>query len=310
MIWITPPSRSLKTVNCESVILHTELPGVERHAQGKVRDVYCVDGRLLIVATDRISAFDYILPTGIPDKGRVLTQLSIFWFDFLREVTPTHFVTANVDDNPASLRQFRDQLEGRSMLVKRAQMVEIECVARGYLSGSGWKEYKAQGTVCGIRLPAGLRESDRLPEPIFTPATKAQSGHDENISFEAMCALAGADLSTRLRDLTLEIYSRAAAYAETRGVIIADTKFEFGFVDGALVLGDEVLTPDSSRFWPAESYQPGGPQYSYDKQYVRDYLESIRWNKQPPAPPLPEEVARKTSDKYRQAYQVLTGKAL
>jgi len=294
----------------ESVILNTELPGIERHAQGKVRDVYRVDGQLLIVATDRISAFDYILPTGIPEKGKVLTQLSIFWFDFLRDVTPTHFLTANVDEYPAALRQFRSQLEGRSMLVKRAQMVEIECVARGYLAGSGWKEYKAQGTVCGIPLPAGLRESDRLPAPIFTPSTKAQTGHDENISYEAMCSLVGAELGARLRDITLRIYSRAAAYAETRGVIIADTKFEFGFVDGELVLGDEVLTPDSSRFWPAESYRPGGPQFSYDKQYVRDYLESIQWNKKPPAPPLPDEVAHKTSEKYRQAYQVLTGKQL
>jgi phosphoribosylaminoimidazole-succinocarboxamide synthase len=294
----------------ETIILHTELPGIEKYAQGKVRDVYQVEGRLLIVATDRISAFDYILPTGIPDKGRVLTQLSIFWFDFLREVTPTHFLTANVDEYPAELRQFREQLEGRSMLVKRAQMVEIECVARGYLAGSGWKEYKQQGTVCGIPLPAGLRESDRLPAPIFTPSTKAQTGHDENISFETMCALVGADLGARLRDLTLRIYSRAAAYAETKGVIIADTKFEFGFVDGELVLGDEVLTPDSSRFWPAESYRPGGPQLSYDKQYVRDYLESIHWDKKPPAPALPDEVSGKTSEKYRQAYRVLTGQEL
>ena len=292
------------------IILHTELPGIERHAQGKVRDVYRVDGRLLIVATDRISAFDYILPTGIPDKGRVLTQLSIFWFDFLRGVTPTHFLTADVDAYPPPLPAYRDQLEGRSMLVERAQMVEIECVARGYLAGSGWKEYRSQGTVCGIPLPAGLSESDRLPEPIFTPSTKAATGHDENISFETMCSLVGAELSKRLRDLTLEIYSRAAAYAETRGVIIADTKFEFGFVGGELVLGDEVLTPDSSRFWPAERYQPGGPQYSYDKQYVRDYLESIRWNKQPPAPPLPDEVAARTGEKYRQAYHALTGKEL
>lgn len=294
----------------EAIILNTELPGIERHAQGKVRDVYRVDGQLLIVATDRISAFDYILPTGIPDKGRVLTQLSIFWFDFLRPVTPTHFLTASVDEYPPALRPFRSQLEGRSMLVKRAQMVEIECVARGYLAGSGWKEYKARGTVCGIPLPAGLRESDRLPEPLFTPSTKAQSGHDENISFDAVCSLVGAELGARLRDLTLEIYSRAAAYAETKGVIIADTKFELGFVDGELVLGDEVLTPDSSRFWPAGTYQPGGPQFSYDKQYVRDYLESIRWNKQPPAPPLPDEVAHKTSEKYRQAYRVLTGRTL
>jgi phosphoribosylaminoimidazole-succinocarboxamide synthase len=292
------------------IILETDLPGVERHARGKVRDVYSVDDRLLIVATDRISAFDYILPTGIPDKGRVLTQLSIFWFDFLRDVTPTHFLTADVDAYPKMFAPYRDQLEGRSMLVKRANMVEIECVARGYLSGSGWKEYRQQGTVCGIRLPAGLRESDRLPEPIFTPATKAQTGHDENIPFERMAELVGADLSGRLRDLTLEIYTSAARYAESRGIIIADTKFEFGFVGDQLVLGDEVLTPDSSRFWPAESYQPGGAQQSFDKQFVRDYLESIHWNKQPPTPALPEEVAAQTGEKYRQAYAKLTGRPL
>jgi phosphoribosylaminoimidazole-succinocarboxamide synthase len=292
------------------VILETDLTGVERHGRGKVRDVYRVGENLLIVATDRISAFDYILATGIPDKGRVLTQLSIFWFDFLRDVTPTHFLTANVDEYPAPLAQFRDQLEGRSMLVKRANMIEIECVARGYISGSGWKEYQQHGTVCGIKLPAGLRESDKLPEPIFTPATKAQTGHDENVSFEHVVSLIGADLAKRLRDLTLEIYSRAARYAETKGIIIADTKFEFGFVGDELVLGDEVLTPDSSRFWPAETYKAGGAQFSFDKQYVRDYLESIRWNKQPPAPPLPAEVAAKTGEKYRQAYSVITGHEL
>jgi phosphoribosylaminoimidazole-succinocarboxamide synthase len=293
-----------------SVILETDLKGVERHGRGKVRDVYRVADKLLIVATDRISAFDYILATGIPDKGRVLTQLSIFWFDFLRDLTPTHFLTAKVDDYPAPLPPFRDQLEGRSMLVKRAQMIEIECVARGYISGSGWKEYKQSGTVCGIRLPAGLQESDKLPEPIFTPATKAQTGHDENVSFETVASLVGSELAARLRDLTLAIYDKAARYAETRGIIIADTKFEFGFVGDELVLGDEVLTPDSSRFWPAETYKPGGAQFSYDKQFVRDYLESIHWNKQPPAPGLPEEVAAKTGEKYRQAYRVLTGREL
>jgi len=240
----------------------------------------------------------------------VLTQLSIFWFDFLRGVTPTHFLTANVDEYPIELRSFRDQLEGRSMLVKRANMIEIECVARGYISGSGWKEYRENGTVCGIKLPPGLKESDKLPEPIFTPATKATTGHDENVSFEHVGSLIGEELASRLRTLTLEIYSRAAKYAETKGVIIADTKFEFGFVDGELVLGDEVLTPDSSRFWPAESYKPGGSQFSFDKQFVRDYLESIKWNKQPPAPALPDEVAENTAAKYRQAYQVLTGTAL
>jgi phosphoribosylaminoimidazole-succinocarboxamide synthase len=300
---------SLKSTQ-NSVILETDLAGIERHAQGKVRDVYRAGERLLIVATDRISAFDYILPTGIPDKGRVLTQLSIFWFDFLRDVTPTHFLTADVADYPQPLPGFRDQLEGRSMLVKRANMIEIECVARGYISGSGWKEYQKEGTVCGIVLPPGLKESDRLPEPIFTPATKAQTGHDENVSFEHVVSLIGLDLSRRLRDLTLEIYTRAARYAETKGIIIADTKFEFGFVGDELVLGDEVLTPDSSRFWPAESYRPGGAQQSFDKQFVRDYLESIRWNKQPPAPPLPDEVVAKTSEKYRQAYSILTGREL
>jgi len=305
--------RELKsTVNStsNSVLLESDLPGVERYGRGKVRDVYSVDDRLVIIATDRISAFDYILPTGIPDKGKVLTQISVFWFDFLRDLTPTHFLSANVDDYPSPLPDFRNQLEGRSMLVKRAKMVEIECVARGYISGSGWKEYKQHGTVCGIKLPAGLRESEKLPEPIFTPSTKATTGHDENVSFETVCTMIGPDLAARLRDLTLQIYSRAAKYAETRGIIIADTKFEFGFVGDELVLGDEVLTPDSSRFWPAESYKPGGPQFSFDKQFVRDYLESIHWNKQPPAPELPEEVAAKTGEKYRQAYRVLTGRDL
>jgi len=292
------------------IILETDLAGVARHARGKVRDVYQIDGRLLIVATDRISAFDYILGTGIPDKGKVLTQLSIFWFDFLRNLTPNHFLTARVEDYPDPLPRFRDQLEGRSMLVQRANMIEIECVARGYLAGSGWKEYREQGTVCGIKLPAGLLESDKLPEPIFTPSTKAQTGHDENVPFSRVCSLVGADLAERLRDLTLALYTRAASYAETKGVIIADTKFEFGFVGEQLVLGDEALTPDSSRFWPADTYQPGGPQSSYDKQFVRDYLESIRWNKQPPAPSLPADVAARTSEKYRQAYRAIAGREL
>ena len=293
-----------------SIILETDLRGLERYGRGKVRDVYRVGDQLLIVATDRISAFDYILPTGIPEKGRVLTQLSIFWFDFVRDVTPTHFLTANIAEYPEALNPYAGQIEGRSMLVKRARMVDIECVARGYLSGSGWKEYRELGTVCGIRLPSGLHESDRLPESIFTPATKAQTGHDENISFERMADLVGGDLARRLRDLTLEIYVRASRYAESRGIIIADTKFEFGFVGDQLVLADEVLTPDSSRFWPAEGYQPGCAQNSFDKQFVRDYLESIHWNKQPPAPPLPASVAAKTGEKYRQAYSVLTGKSL
>jgi phosphoribosylaminoimidazole-succinocarboxamide synthase len=293
-----------------SVILDTNLPGLELHAKGKVRDVYRVGGELLIVATDRISAFDCILPTGIPEKGRVLTQLSVFWFEFLRGIVPTHFLTAQVDEYPAPARAFRDQLEGRSMLVKRANMVEVECVARGYLAGSGWKEYRQTGSVCGIPLPGGLQESSQLPESIFTPATKAQSGHDENISFEAMAAATGADLAARLRDLTLKIYTRAAEYARTKGIIIADTKFEFGTIDGELALGDEVLTPDSSRFWPLEGYQPGRAQNSYDKQFVRDYLERIRWPKTPPAPPLPADIVAKTSEKYTGAYQALTGRPL
>jgi phosphoribosylaminoimidazole-succinocarboxamide synthase len=294
----------------QDIILETSLTGIERFSQGKVRDVYRLGDQLLIVATDRLSAFDSVLPTGIPDKGRVLNQISIFWFDLLRDVTATHFLTADVDAYPPELRPFRAQLEGRSMLVKRAEMVPIESVARGYLAGSGWKEYRAEGTVCGIPLPKGLQESSKLPEPIFTPSTKAQSGHDENISFERVASIVGADTARQLRDLTLAIYTRAASYAETRGIIIADTKFEFGFIDGKLVLGDEVLTPDSSRFWPRSDYAPGRAQDSYDKQYVRDYLESIHWNKQPPAPALPPEVAYKTSEKYREAYRLLTGKEL
>jgi len=294
----------------EQIILETSLEGIERFSKGKVRDVYRLGTQLLIVATDRLSAFDVVLPTGIPDKGRVLTQMSIFWFDFLRDVTTTHFLAADVDAYPAELRPFRAQLEGRSMLVKLVDMVPIECVARGYLAGSGWKEYRASGTVCGIPLPKGLQESSKLPEPIFTPATKAQTGHDENISFERMASIVGTDVSRQLRDLTLAIYARAATYAESRGIIIADTKFEFGFIDGKLVLGDEVLTPDSSRFWPLNTYKPGQAQNSYDKQYVRDYLEGIHWNKQPPAPVLPHEVAQKTSEKYREAYRLLTGNKL
>jgi phosphoribosylaminoimidazole-succinocarboxamide synthase len=292
------------------IILETDLPAVTRRARGKVRDVYEIGDKTLIVATDRISAFDYILPTGIPDKGRVLTQLSVFWFEFLGQLAPNHFLTADVDEYPDPLPRYRDQLEGRSMLVKRARMVEVECVARGYLSGSGWKEYQKCQSVCGVALPAGLRESDKLPTPIFTPSTKAQTGHDENISMEQAAGLVGVETAAKLRDFTLAIYTRAAEYALTRGIIIADTKFEFGFVDGELILADEVLTPDSSRFWPLDTYAPGGAQPSYDKQYVRDYLESIRWNKQPPAPPLPDDVAARTSEKYKEAYRVLTGKDL
>ena len=293
-----------------SLLFQTEFPGLKLHARGKVRDIYAAGDHLVIVATDRLSAFDYILPTPIPDKGRVLTQMTIFWLDLLRDIVPNHFVTSNVDDYPEEFRKYRDQLAGRSMLVQRARMIDVECVARGYISGSGWKDYGHTGAICGTPLPSGLRESDRLPQPIFTPASKAQSGHDENISFDNVSDRIGRDLAERLRSLTLEIYGRAAAYARDRGIIIADTKCEFGFVGGQLTLGDEVLTPDSSRFWPLATYAPGGQQPSYDKQYVRDYLESIHWNKQPPAPELPAEVTQKTSEKYREAYRVLTGRDL
>jgi phosphoribosylaminoimidazole-succinocarboxamide synthase len=280
-------------------------------ARGKVRDVYAIDAdKLLIVATDRISAFDYILGSGIPEKGRVLTQMSLFWFDFLRDVTPNHLITADVNEYPASLRAFDEQLRGRSMLVHRAKMIDVECVARGYLCGSGWKDYQSTGGVCGIPLPEGLQDGSKLPEPIFTPATKAQSGHDENISFENVVATLGEELARELRRRTLAIYSAAADYAATKGIFLADTKFEFGFVGDTLVLGDEVLTPDSSRFWPAATWKPGGAQISFDKQYVRLYLEQIGWNKQPPAPSLPEEVARTTSEKYQEAYRILAGREL
>jgi phosphoribosylaminoimidazole-succinocarboxamide synthase len=295
----------------DSVLLRTDYPELELHTSGKVRDVYSLDSdHLLFVATDRISAFDYVLGTGIPHKGRVLTQISLFWFDFLKDIVPNHFVTAEVERYPAPIRKYADELRGRSMMVRRAEMFPVECVARGYLSGSAWKEYKATGAVCGIQPPPGLRESDQLPEPLFTPATKATTGHDINISFEEMCGLVDPELSRQLRDLTLRIYKKAADYARQRGIVIADTKFEFGQTAQGITLADEVLTPDSSRFWPADTYQPGKAQDSYDKQYVRDYLEEIRWNKQPPAPALPQDVARRTSEKYLGAYRQLTGREL
>jgi len=295
----------------DNVLLQTDIPDLTLRPTGKVRDIYDIDaGQLLFVATDRISAFDYILATGIPRKGRVLTQLSLFWFDFLRDVVPNHLITADVAQYPAVARKYADQLQGRSMLVKRAEMVPVECVVRGYVSGSAWKEYKASGRVCGIELPKGLQESDRLPEPIFTPATKATDGHDENIPFEEMARIVGEQRSRELRDITLRIYSKAADYARQKGIIIADTKFEFGLTSQGITLADEVLTPDSSRFWPADRYKPGQAQESYDKQYVRDYLEQIHWNKQPPAPALPPDVARRTSEKYLEAYRQLTGRGL
>jgi phosphoribosylaminoimidazole-succinocarboxamide synthase len=292
------------------VIVSTDLPGFERVASGKVRDVYSAGENLLIVATDRISAFDCILPQGIPGKGRVLTQMSLFWFDYLRDVVPNHAITADVNAYPAGLLPYRDQLEGRSMLVKRCRMEPVECVARGYISGSGWKDYQRTGAICGIPLPAGLSESGKLPHPLFTPATKAETGHDENIPFEAAEQMVGRETAELLRELTLRVYARAAEYAESRGIILADTKFEFGWNAEELLLADEALTPDSSRFWLREEYAPGGPQKSFDKQFVRDYLETLDWNKQLPAPSLPREVIEKTADKYRDAYTRLTGGAL
>jgi phosphoribosylaminoimidazole-succinocarboxamide synthase len=295
----------------DSVILKTDFRDLHLHASGKVRDVYEIDrDRLLFVATDRISAFDYVLATGIPHKGRVLSQISLFWFNFLSDIVPNHVITADVSKYPQPLQKYADQLEGRSMLVTRAEMFPVECVVRGYISGSAWKEYKASGKVCGIELPAGLKESDAFPEPIFTPATKAVTGHDENISFARMCEILGTETSSHLRDLTLRIYKKAAAYARQRGIIIADTKFEFGSTAKGITLADEVLTPDSSRFWPADKYEPGRSQESFDKQYVRDYLEQIHWNKQPPAPALPPEVANRTSEKYLDAYFQITGHKL
>ncbi len=301
----------MTTETLDSVLLQTDFPDLELFASGKVRDVYQIGSdHLLFIATDRISAFDYVLATGIPHKGQVLTQISLFWFEFLKELVPDHLVTANVSQYPAEVRKYADQLRGRSMLVRRAEMFPVECVVRGYLSGSGWKEYNASGSVCGIKLPSGLRESEQLPEPIFTPATKATTGHDENISFEHMSQLVDPEDARMLRSLSLAIYNRAADYARQKGIIIADTKFEFGRTAAGITLADEVLTPDSSRFWPADKYEPGMSQQSFDKQYVRDYLEEIRWNKQPPAPALPTEVARKTSEKYVQAYRQLTGREL
>lgn len=291
-------------------LLQTDFQDLELHGRGKVRDVYRVGEDLLIVATDRISAFDCVLGSGIPDKGRVLTQMTLFWLDFLRDLTPNHLITAEVSEYPSAIKRYADVLRGRSMLVKRAHMMEVECVARGYLSGSGWKDYKRTGSICGISLPAGLMESSKLPEPVFTPATKAQSGHDENVSFDAVAKSIGPDLTGQLRDLTLAIYGKASEYAASRGIIVADTKFEFGFVGEQLVLADEVLTPDSSRFWPAAEYKPGGAQPSFDKQYVRDYLETLDWDKRPPAPSLPVEVVRRTSEKYKEAYRLLTGKEM
>ena len=290
------------------VIRETRFAGLTPAARGKVRDIYDLGDKLLIIATDRLSAFDVILPTPIPDKGRVLTQLSLFWFNLLKEVILNHVLSAT--DFPAPFDAFKDDLADRSMIVRKTQPLPIECVVRGYVSGSGWKDYRATGKICGIALPTGLRESDRLPEPIFTPATKAATGHDENISFEHAASLIGKDLAEKVRAVSLEIYRRAAAHAEPRGVIVADTKFEFGLLNGDLIWIDEALTPDSSRFWPAAQYNPGGPQPSFDKQFVRDYLERIQWPKTPPGPELPPEVVAATRAKYREAFRILAGREL
>jgi phosphoribosylaminoimidazole-succinocarboxamide synthase len=291
-----------------AIVWETHLPGIQFLNRGKVRDLYEVDDRLLIVATDRLSAFDVVLPTPIPDKGRVLTQLSLFWFNLLRDVIPNHVLSAS--DFPPELAAYREQLEGRSMLCQKTKPLPVECVVRGYLSGSGWKDYRATGKICGIPLPAGLRESERLPEPIFTPSTKATAGHDENISFDEAASMIGGELAERVRAVSLDIYRSAVAYAEPRGIILADTKFEFGLLGDKLIWIDEALTPDSSRFWPADGYKSGRSQPSFDKQYVRDYLERIGWNKQPPGPELPPEVVEATRARYREAYRQLTGHEL
>ena len=295
----------LPAIPASRILRETHFAGLTPSARGKVRDIYDLGDKLLIVATDRLSAFDVILPTPIPDKGRVLTQLSLFWFDLLKDVIPNHVLSAS--EFPAPFAGYREELAGRSMVVRKTQPLPIECVVRGYLSGSGWKDYKATGKICGITLPAGLRESERLPAPIFTPSTKAAAGHDENIPIEKVIAEIGEELATRVRAISIDLYQRAAAYAEPRGILLADTKFEFGLLDGELIWIDEAFTPDSSRFWPAAQYRPGGPQPSFDKQFVRDYLERIHWAKTPPGPELPAEVVGATREKYLEAFRILTG---
>ncbi len=292
-------------------VLVTDFPDLGPRRQGKVRDIYDLGDRVLLIATDRISAFDVVMADPIPDKGRILTQISAFWFRLLAEVTPNHLISLKVADFPPACQPYREVLSGRTMLVRKTKPLPVECIVRGYLAGSGWADYQKTGAVCGIPLPAGLRESDRLPAPIFTPSTKAELGtHDENITFAEAANAIGPDLAARVREVSLELYRRASAWAEPRGIILADTKFEFGLINGELLLIDEVLTPDSSRFWPQDDYAPGRPQKSYDKQYLRDYLESLGWNKQPPPPPLPPEVVTNTRTKYLEALQSLTGKGL
>ena len=288
-------------------LLETNLEGLRLFNRGKVRDIYELDDRLLIVTTDRISAYDSVLGSGIPWKGKVLTKLTQFWLDYLSEITSNHLITTDVDEMGEAVAAHRDLLHGRSMLVRRAQVLPVECVVRGYLAGSGWHSYQQDGTVCGIRLPEGLRQSDKLPEPIFTPATKAESGHDENISIQRAAEIAGAEVAGQLRDRSIAIYVKASEYARSRGIIVSDTKFEWGWCGGELTLIDEVLTPDSSRFWPADTYRPGTAQFSYDKQYVRDWLDESGWDHNPPAPALPDEVIAKTAERYLKACELLTG---
>ncbi|MCX7858019.1 MAG: phosphoribosylaminoimidazolesuccinocarboxamide synthase [Deltaproteobacteria bacterium] len=291
----------------DNVISKTELPDLPLKARGKVRDIYDFGDKLLIVATDRISAFDVVMPNPIPDKGKVLTKLSKFWFDFVSDIIPNHMISVNVDDFPEECKKYRSVLEERSMLVWKAEPIAVECIVRGYISGSAWDEYKKKGEICGIELPPGLRESSKLEEPIFTPTTKAQVGHDENITFDDVKRLVGIELAEKIRTVCIEVYKKARDYAEKRGIIIADTKMEFGLKDGKLILIDELLTPDSSRFWPMDEYEPGRPQKSFDKQFLRDYLTSIGWNKTPPAPDLPEDIIEKTRMKYLEAYEKLVG---
>ncbi|MFC1538083.1 phosphoribosylaminoimidazolesuccinocarboxamide synthase [Candidatus Latescibacterota bacterium] len=288
-----------------NVIMSTNLPEVELYTRGKVRDVYDMGDKLLIIATDRISAFDCIMQNGIPGKGRLLTEMSLFWFDFVNDIVPNHLISSQVDEYPEVLKQYNDQLEGRSMLVKRAERIDVECIVRGYLSGSGWKDYQRTGEICGIKLPEGLTESDKLPNNIFTPSTKAAEGHDENVDYDYIVNLIGEKQAAEIRDLSLAVYEKARVYAKERGIIIADTKFEFGIIDGHTTLIDEILSPDSSRFWPVSDYSPGRSQKSFDKQFVRDYLENLDWDKTPPAPSLPDDIVMKTLEKYKEARDML-----
>ena len=293
----------------QTPVVETTLSGLKLLGRGKVRDIYEVDGKLLLVASDRLSAFDVVMPDGIPGKGKVLNQISAFWFRMLSDIVPNHMLSVDVDAFPAAARAHAETLRGRSMLCRKANPFPIECVVRGYLSGSGWAEYREKGEVCGIPLPKGMRESDRLPEPIFTPATKEEKGrHDENIPFDRMVKVVGKETAEKVRSIVVALYVKAAAYAKEKGILIADTKFELGTADGELILIDEALTPDSSRFWPAAGYAPGGPQKSFDKQFVRDYLLTLPWNKTAPGPRLPADVVEKTALKYREALKILTGK--